>query len=153
MRGFNDPSIDAVYSDLVYVAQADVTRVTRLYSSMIFSPSLIRYGFMLPHPTFYARKDCYRKYGLYKDDYKVAADFELITRFIKNNVVCKRLPEITVVMREGGVSSGGMISRFKQNFEVVRACRENGIYTNLFLILMKVPYKLLTLSTRWFISR
>jgi hypothetical protein len=62
-----------------------------------------------------------------------------------------RLPFISVKMREGGVSSSGLMGRVHQNFEIVRACRENGIYTNIFFVMLKLPYKLLTLLTRWFI--
>jgi hypothetical protein len=56
-----------------------------------------------------------------------------------------------VKMREGGISSSGFIWRVHQNFEIVRACKENGIYTNIFMIILKLPYKLFTLLTRWFV--
>ena len=34
------------------------------------------------HPSFYVRKVCYDKLAIYKIDYKIAADFELLLRFI-----------------------------------------------------------------------
>jgi hypothetical protein len=55
-------------------------------------------------------------------------------------------------MREGGISSSGLLWRVHQNFEIVRACKENGIYSNIFFVMLKLPYKLLTLSTRWFVK-
>ena len=151
IAGFEDKSVDAVYSDLIYVSEYDLNKATRLYSSKIFSKRMIKFGIMLPHPTFYVRKKCYEKEGLYKTNYRVAADFELLARFMSNGIKSIRLPFISVKMREGGISSSGLLWRVHQNFEIVRACRENGIYTNIFFVMLKLPYKLLTLLTRWFI--
>ena len=149
--GFEDNSIDAVYSDLIYVSEHDLNKPTRLYSSKVFSKRMIKFGIMLPHPTFYVRNKCYKTLGLYATNYRVAADFELLARFISKGVKSKRLPFISVKMREGGISSSGLLWRVHQNFEIVRACKENGIYTNIFFVMLKLPYKLLTLLTRWFI--
>lgn len=151
IAGFND-SVDGVYSDLVYVSETDLSKITRLYSSKIFKRSLIRFGIMLPHPTFYVRKSCYEKFGDYKIDYRVSADFELIARFVYNNIRLKRINSISVKMREGGISSSGLAWRVHQNFEIVKACKSNGIYTNIFLVMLKLPYKLATLITRFFVK-
>ena len=134
VKGFDDKSIDAVYSDLIYVSQYDLNKPSRYYSSKVFSKGLIRFGLMLPHPTFYVRKKYYEKLGLYKTNYRVAADFELLTRFIFSGLKLRRLPFVSVKMREGGVSSSGLLWRVHQNLEIVRACHENGLYTNIFLI-------------------
>lgn len=150
--GFSSEEIDAVYSDLVYVAENNLNKLTRFYSSRVFYKGLIRFGMMIPHPTFYVRKKCYIAHGLYKTNYRVAADFELLARFFSNGVLMERLPLLSVKMREGGVSSSGLFWRIHQNFEIVRACRENGIYTNILLVMLKLPYKLLMLTSRWFIQ-
>jgi glycosyltransferase involved in cell wall biosynthesis len=147
-----DESVDGVYSDLVYVSENDLSKVTRLYSSKIFNKSLIRFGIMLPHPTFYVRKKHYESFGLYKTDYRVSADFELLTRFVLQNLNLIRSDKITIKMREGGISSSGLMWRVHQNFEVVRACKENNIYTNIFMVMLKLPYKLATLMTRYFVK-
>mgnify|MGYP000672259766 CR=1 FL=1 len=107
---------------------------------------------MLPHPTFYVKQSVYNRCGLYKTNYRVAADFELIARCVSKGVILNRVPKITVKMREGGVSSSGLMWRVHQNLEIVRACRENGIYTNLTMVALKLPYKVLTLLTRKFVS-
>jgi glycosyltransferase involved in cell wall biosynthesis len=149
--GFDDKSIDAVYSDLIYVSEHNLNKPTRLYSSKVFNKRMIKFGIMLPHPTFYVRKRCYEELGLYKTTYRVAADFELLARFMSKGIKAIRLPFISVKMREGGISSSGLLWRVHQNFEIVRACKENGFYTNIFLVMLKLPYKLLTLLTRWFV--
>jgi glycosyltransferase involved in cell wall biosynthesis len=151
VAGFDDESVDAVYSDLIYVSEHNLNKATRLYSSKVFSKRMIKFGIMLPHPTFYVRKRCYEELGLYKTTYRVAADFELLARFMSKGIKAIRLPFISVKMREGGISSSGLLWRVHQNFEIVRACKENGFYTNIFLVMLKLPYKLLTLLTRWFV--
>lgn len=147
MAGFTSDDVDAVCSDLVYVQEHDLSKVTRLYSSKVFKKSLIRFGIMLPHPTFYLKKSIYNKIGLYKTDYRVAADFELITRSLCAGVNVQRIPQISVKMREGGISSSGLLWRIHQNMEIVRACKENGIYTNIAFVALKLPYKLVMLLT------
>ena len=151
VAGFDGDNVDAVYSDLIYVSEYDLNKPTRLYSSKVFSKQMIKFGIMLPHPTFYVRKRCYDELGLYKTTYRVAADFELLARFMSKGIKAIRLPFISVKMREGGISSSGLLWRVHQNFEIVRACKENGFYTNIFMIMLKLPYKLLTLLTRWFV--
>ncbi|MFT6904715.1 MAG: glycosyltransferase involved in cell wall biosynthesis [Oleiphilaceae bacterium] len=151
VAAFESDDIDAVYSDLVYVSEHDLNKPTRLYSSKVFGKRMMKFGIMLPHPTFYVRKTCYDKLGLYKTNYRVAADFELLARFITKGIKSTRLPFISVKMREGGISSSGLLWRIHQNFEIVRACKENGIYTNIFFVMLKLPYKVLTLLTRWFV--
>jgi glycosyltransferase involved in cell wall biosynthesis len=147
-----DEAVDGVYSDLVYVSEHDLSKVTRLYSSKVFSKKLIRFGIMLPHPTFYVRRKHYERLGLYKTDYRVSADFELLARFISKGLNLKRSDKITIKMREGGISSSSLMWRVHQNFEIVRACKENNIYTNIFMVMLKLPYKLATLMTRYFVK-
>lgn len=143
MCGF-EKGADAVYADLVYVDKNEESKLSRLYSSAKFSKWKIRFGFMVPHPTFYAKRELFSKFGNYKLNYRVAADFELMTRFFNAQVKTKRVNEIVIAMREGGISSSGLKWRFHQNLEIVRACRENGIYTNILLLAIKVPFKILS---------
>lgn len=136
------PDFDAVYTDLIYVSQHDINKKTRTYRVKNISLWKIRFGFMLPHPTFYVKRELFQKLGFYKINYRVAADFELMLRFLLNKISITRLPITTVRMREGGISSTGFWWIIHQNMEIVRACKENGFYTNLLFISMKIPFKL-----------
>lgn len=140
--------VDAVYADLMYVNRSDLNKPSRLYSSKNFSFARVRFGIMLPHPTFYVRRNLFDKFGFYKTNYRVAADFELIARFLVNKVNAVRIPVCLVKMREGGVSSSDLKGRIHQNFEIVRACRENSIYTNIFMVMLKLPFKFLSYLRR-----
>lgn len=138
------PDLDGTYADLVYVQRDRLEKTTRFYSSKRFAPWNVRFGLIFPHPTLYVRPQIYDKFGYYKLNYRVAADFELMARFIASGVKLARNPDVMVKMREGGISSNGFWWRVHQNFEIVRACKENGIYTNIMMVMFKIPFKLLT---------
>lgn len=148
IREFQNGEVDAVFADLKYVKQDEPNRFSRLYSSKNFSKWKMRFGFMVPHPTFYTKRALFEKLGNYKLSYRVAADFELMARFFSKGIEFRRSPHVIVSMREGGISSSGIAWRIHQNFEIVRACKENGIYTNIFFVGLKLPFKLLNFLKR-----
>lgn len=135
--------IDAVYGDVHFVNSTDLARPIRYYSSKIFRPSLMKLGFMPAHPTFYCRKSCYDKYGLYKTDFKIAADFDLLLRFIYvHHISLKYLPFDMVTMRVGGASTNGLKSHVCIMKEHLRSFKENGLKSNFFLLSLRYFYKL-----------
>ena len=98
---------------------------------------------MPPHPTFFVKKEVYQKYGLYKTDYKIAGDFEMITRLLLvNKLSFSYLNTPLVKMRLGGISTSSFKQRLKTNKEVLRALKENGIKANHLSILKKYPTKI-----------
>ena len=134
--------IDAVYGDIHFVNPDNLSKPVRYYSSRIFRRGLMRLGFMPAHPSFYVRKMCYENLGVYKIDYKIAADFELLLRFIYlNRIRIHYLPVDFVTMRTGGASTESMGSRKQIMKEQLRACHENNIYTNIFILSLRYWYK------------
>lgn len=143
-----DSLLDAVYGDVHFVNPNNLNKCVRYYSSRIFKKGLMRLGFMPAHPSFYIRKECFEKFGLYKTDYKIAADFEFLLRTIyKGNIRIKYLPLDMVTMRTGGASTSGWISHKRIMKEHLRAFRENGLYTNIFLLSLRYAYKVGELIT------
>lgn len=138
-----NPTVDAVYGDVHFVNASDLNKSIRYYSSKIFRRSLMRFGFMPAHPTFYMRKSSIDKYGLYKMDYKICADFEYLLRVIfVNQITIKYIPKDMVTMRVGGASTSGLSSHIQIMKEHLRAFRENGVYTNPLLLSLRYFYKL-----------
>ncbi|MCI5150492.1 MAG: glycosyltransferase [Candidatus Electrothrix sp. MAN1_4] len=136
---------DAVYSDLIYVKRHDTSKKIRSYRVKHNSLWNFRIGYMIPHPTFYAKRELFEKFGLYKTNYKIAADFELILRFMLYKINIKRLPIVTVKMREGGISNAKLRNIIHLNLEIIRACKENNFYTNWLLLSIKIPFKVASL--------
>ena len=139
-----DTKLDAVYGDVHFVNPDNLNKSVRYYSSKVFKRSLMKLGFMPAHPSFYIRRECFEKYGLYKTDYKIAADFEFLLRVIyKERIKTQYLPIDMVTMRTGGASTSGLESHKRIMKEHLRAFRENGIYTNVVLLSLRYVYKVI----------
>lgn len=143
---FKEKKVDSVFADLVFVKSHNIDKVVRYYDSSQFKPSKFAYGWMPAHPTFFVKRSVYEKYGLFKTDYKIAADYEILVRFLaKYRVSYSYLNEVIIKMRMGGVSTSGLKSNYILNKEIIRACEENSISTNWFKVLTKYPAKLVGL--------
>jgi glycosyltransferase involved in cell wall biosynthesis len=133
-----EKDIDAVFGDIAFVHPGNLDKVIRLYSSKKFHPGRFAYGFMPAHPSFYVKRSCYQSMGLYQTDYKIAADYELLMRFIyRFKIRTTYLPAILVYMRTGGVSNANLLSRVTLNKEIIKACKENGVTTNMAILSLK----------------
>ncbi|GAB4343794.1 MAG: glycosyltransferase family 2 protein [Desulfobulbaceae bacterium] len=127
-EAFTDPGIEGCYSDLVYVRQDDLDRVVRYWRSAPFRPGRFARGWCPPHPTFYVRKEVYDRYGGYDLDFSIGNDIELMMRFLeKYRIRTRYIPRTTVKMRMGGTSNQTLGNIFRQNVEILRAARKNGL--------------------------
>ena len=79
---FDDPAVDAVYGDLVYVRNDDPSQVVRYWRAGQFVPGCLERGWMPPHPTFYVRRSVYERLGLFETKFRIAADYESILRIL-----------------------------------------------------------------------
>lgn len=142
-QSFEDKNLDAVYGDIHFIHDSEPDKCVRYYSSKPFRPLWLRFGFMPAHPSFYCRKEVFEKAGLYKTDYKIGSDYEMMVRlFMVHKIKAKYLPMDFVTMRTGGASTRNFKSRLQLIKDDVRGCRENGIYTNPLMISMKFLYKI-----------
>ncbi len=133
---------DVVFADLVYVKPQQTDKIVRRFSSGGFRPDLLPYGMAPAHPTLFLRREVFDRYGYYKTNYAISADFEFMVRlFHQTDLKYTYVPETIIKMRLGGVSTRGFSSLLQSNSEMMRACLENGIDTNIFKILMKYPKK------------
>lgn len=115
-----NPAQEACYGDLLYVSQADKDKTVRYWRSRNYVVGLFKSGWMPAHPTFFARKSVYERLGAFNLDYKIAADFELLFRFIElNRISVAYLPKVLVKMRTGGTTNKSMSNVFKQNKEII----------------------------------
>ena len=141
-------NVDAVYADIRFVRDGDSVEAlrsaptARYCSARIWRPWMFRFGAMVPHPSFYVRRNCFDRLGLYSLDYRICADFELELRFLRCAAIpAVYLPECVVVMRMGGASTAGVRATVEINREDLRALRANGIWSCLPIIYMKYLFK------------
>lgn len=127
-EAFEDPEVDAVYGDLVYVRQDDTDRVIRFWRAGEYHPNLLRRGWMPPHPTLYLRRRLYQQHGGFDTRYRIAADYDCMLRLLarlEGRVVY--IPEVLVRMRVGGASNRSLGNILRKSAEDYRALRSNGI--------------------------
>lgn len=146
-KSFEDiPDVQAIYGDVRFVNPDNLEKTVRYYSSKHWKPWRFRFGFMPAHPTFFTYKENFEKYGYYQYDYHIAADYELLIRHLyTNHVPAKYIPVDFMKMRTGGRSTNGLRSNILLNKEIVRACKENGIWTCMPLLFMKYFIKVFEL--------
>ena len=140
---FKCQEIDAIYGDIHFIRDGNPQKCIRYYSSRMFRPFWLRFGFMPAHPSFYCKREIFDKAGLYSLDYKIGADYEMMVRLFKRHKIKSLyVNKNFVTMRTGGASNNNVRSRLTLIEEDVKACRVNGIYTNRFFIMLKFLYKI-----------
>ena len=141
-----NPGVQAIYGDVRFVKPDNLEKTVRYYSSKHWRPWRFRFGFMPAHPTFFTYKENFEKYGYYQYDYHIAADYELLIRHLyTNKVPAKYVPVDFMKMRTGGRSTNGWKANVLLNKEIVRACKENGIWTCMPLLFLKYFIKVFEL--------
>ena len=124
-------SIDACYSDLIYVDQLTASKTVRYFKSSKFQPGLFSKGWCPPHPTFFVRKSIFERYGNFNLDLKIASDVDLMIRFLEvNKIQCLYIPEIWVKMRMGGTTNKSLKNIFLQNREIIFSLKKYNLPIN-----------------------
>ena len=138
-----NPNIDACYGDLCYVRQEDTDRVVRYWRSGEYRRQRLAWGWMPPHPTFYARRAIYQRLGGFDLDYQIAADYDCLLRFLSaGRIACAYIPEILIHMRLGGVSNrslGKILQKSREDYRALRRHQVGGLGTLLMKNLQKLP--------------
>jgi len=119
--------LDAAFGDLVYVDLEDISKEVRFWKASNYMPGAFRMGWVPPHPTFFCRREIYERYGNFREDMKIAADFELLLRFIaRHKIKVGYLPHTIVKMRTGGKAYDWK-GRICGNIEIFKAFHLNNL--------------------------
>ena len=143
-----DNHFQAVYGDLIYIDWQNGDRAVHYWKPGNYKRGAFYYGWVPPHPTFFCRKHIFEKYGYFNKRFRVAADFELMLRFIeKHRITVGYLPEVIVKMRTGGQANvlRGII---RGNWEIVRSFRLNGLRLSPWFFVIKPIAKVSQLFRR-----
>lgn len=125
--------LDGVYGDLQYVYKSDLNQVVRSWKSCVFTPGLLKKGWMPAHPTLFLKNEVYKKHGLFDLGYKIAADYDFILRVLKDNTLkFGYLPKVITKMRLGGASNRtlkNIIQKTKEDYRAIRSNQVGGIFS------------------------
>ncbi|MEM8711370.1 MAG: glycosyltransferase family 2 protein [Planctomycetota bacterium] len=127
-KAFEDPTVDAVYGDLDYVAQNDPSKIIRRWKAGEFTAAKLKRGWMPPHPTLYLRRSVIDRFGGYDTSYRIAADYDAILRYFgRGNLKVAYIPTVLVKMRVGGESNQSIKKIVRKSREDYRALRSNEV--------------------------
>ena len=141
-------NLDAAYADLAYIKGNDTDNIVRFWKTGYFQPGSFARGWVPPHPTFFCKKDVFGRYGYFRGDYHISADFELMLRFFeKHQIDVGYLPEVIVNMRTGG-KANVITGIIKGNCEIFNAFKVNGLRFSPMFFLQKPFTKLAQLFKR-----
>jgi glycosyltransferase involved in cell wall biosynthesis len=122
-----DPVWDACYGDLEYVSRNDCSKVVRYWKSGDYELGALKLGWMPPHPTFYARKEVYRRFGGFDTRFTIGADWDLLFRLFEvKRIQARYLPGVMVRMRMGGISNRNIWNVIRNNLECLAVFRKYG---------------------------
>ena len=146
VKTFEQNNADAVYADLYYVDRDDANKIFRKWKSGNYKHGQFLNGWMPPHPTFFAKKSCYDKYGSFNLSLVSAADYELMLRFIhKHKIKLAYLPEFIIKMRVGGKSNISLKNRIRANNEDRKAWKINNLKPHFYSLYLKPLRKIIQL--------
>jgi len=128
-EAFSSGDADCCYGDLVYTKNGDPGKVIRHWKAGTFRSGRIRFGWMPPHPTFFARKRIYEKHGAFDTGFRISADYENLLRILLNgDLQIKYLPFVLIAMRTGGTSNRNFRNILIKSAEDAKALRHNKVH-------------------------
>lgn len=133
---------DLLYGDGLFVNPNNTSKVVRNWIGGNYRLWKVRHGWLPLHPTCYIRREVMLRLGLYNESYKIAADSDLLVRYlITGNLSVTYLKEYIVRMRMGGLSTDSA-KRKKMWDEDIRVYASHGLWptlTKLEKMAWKVP--------------
>ena len=140
----NDPELDIVYGDLVYVRNDDTNKVVRNWKSKAYYNLFFENANVPPHPSLFVRRKVYQEAGLFDLQYKLAADYELMLRmFKKHHFKSKYINRLIIKMRLGGATNQSFTNIVNQNKEILKAWKNNGLQAPFYLMPLRIFKRLL----------
>lgn len=116
--------IDGVYGDLNYTSKENTSKIIRNWQSGSYDISRLKKGWMPPHPTLVLKKSCYDQFGYFDTSLRIAADYDLMMRFLKKHEIKISYETMLMVnMRVGGKSNksfSNIVLKMQEDYKVIR---------------------------------
>lgn len=141
-QAFEESGADLVYGNGVYVEHDRTERMVRKWISGEYQRKKVARGWLPLHPTVYIRREKMEELGLYNESFHIAADSELLVRYLyKADLKVHYLNRYITVQRMGGLSTCTQHCKEKWS-EDLRMYRMHGIpsyYALCRKVLSKIP--------------
>lgn len=138
----NETKADFLYGDGLFVNPENTDKVIRNWIGGDYRLWKVRHGWLPLHPTCYIRREVMLQRGLYNESYKIAADSDLLFRYLLGgDLTVTYLKEYIIKMRMGGLSTDKE-KRKQMWHEDIRMYNSHGMsptLTKIEKMLWKVP--------------
>ena len=143
VRLFEKCKTDCVYANIDYVDPNNGDKIIRKWVSGAYRLNSFKKGWHPAHPAFFVKKEIFDKYGKYDLSYELAADFELMLRFVEKYQISNcYLPESIINMRLGGATNKNLRNILKQNMECFKAFKKNNLDVSVFYPIFRLLPKI-----------
>jgi len=140
-NAYENSHADFIYGDGIYVDFTNTNKVIRNWIGGKYRRWKVKAGWLPLHPTCYISKKLYDSDGFYDEQYKIAADTDLLVRFLlKKDIKIDYLKRYIIRMRMGGLSTDS--KRRKQMWQEDIAVYSSHGFWALPLKLMKMGWKI-----------
>ena len=142
VQRFEETHADFLYGDGLFVNPENTDKVVRNWIGGTYRLWKVRHGWLPLHPTCYIRREVMEKRGLYNESYKIAADSDLLFRYLLGgDITVTYLPEYIVRMRMGGLSTDSARRKqmWKEDIRMYHSHGMNATITKMEKMLWKVP--------------
>jgi glycosyltransferase involved in cell wall biosynthesis len=147
---FQNSKSKIFYSDILYY---DIHSLPyRYWPTRLFKSENFFIGHMPPHPSFYCKKELFSTLGSFNTDFRIAADFELIFRFIYfYKISAEYLDVLSVGMLKRGLSYNSLKTILQQNIEIISVLKYYKEFNFLKFFVGKVKNRILQLFIAFYL--
>ena len=142
VKMFEATNADFLYGDGVFVDANDINKPVRNWVGGTYHRWKVACGWLPLHPTCYIRRDVMMREGLYDESYKIAADSDLLFRYLyMANMKVTYLKRKIIRMRMGGLSTDNAKRKqmWDEDVHMYRSHGHWGVATKIMKMMWKVP--------------
>jgi glycosyltransferase involved in cell wall biosynthesis len=142
VRKFSETGAELVYGNGLFVDFEHTDRPVRDWISGNYRKWKVKCGWLPLHPTVYIRREVMGRWGLYNENYKIAADTDLLVRYLyEADLRVEYLNKYIVRMRMGGLSTDSARRKqmWKEDVGIYKAHGFPGVPAKLMKMSWKVP--------------
>jgi glycosyltransferase len=121
-KGFSESQVDTIYGNGILISGTS-GKLVRNWISGDFSIEKLKNGWMPMHPTFYVKRHVYETYGLFSEDFKISADYDLILRLLLGKRISTYyINSRLVIMKLGGASTSlkNIYKKWKEDWIIMK---------------------------------
>lgn len=139
---FKETDADFVYGDGIYVNSNKIHKHVRVWHGGSYHRWKVKTGWLPLHPTCYIRRDVMMREGLYDESYKIAADTELLVRYLYEvRLKVAYMHRRIIRMRMGGLSTSRhkLKLMWKEDIKLYKTHGFEAVPTKIMKMMWKVP--------------